>query len=151
MGDHWLGCQAVRTADDGQPQHQPVPIWIPDDSRQLSSGQDPYGSYSGGFNPAVDRYLNSAAFFDPASFQFGDLGRYNNWVRGPAANSEPLSAQKRINITERVITELRIDATNPYNIVRWSNPNTSITGASLGVISGAQGARVAQLNLTLKF
>jgi len=115
------------------------------------SGQDPYASYSGSFNPAVDRYLNSAAFFNPASFQFGDLGRYNNWLRGPAVNSEPLSAQKRINITERVVTELRIDAANPYNMVRWSNPNTSITSASFGVISGAQGARVVQLNLTLKF
>jgi hypothetical protein len=46
---------------------------------------------------------------------------------------------------------LRADATNPFNIVRWSNPNTSITSASFGAISGSQAARVMQLSLTVNF
>ena len=114
-------------------------------------GQNVYGSYNGGFNPAVNRYLNSAAFFNPAAFQFGTDGRVLGWVRGPAANSEALSLQKNFSVTERVKTVLRADATNPFNVVRWSNPNTSITSASFGVISGAQGARVMQLSLTVSF
>ena len=114
-------------------------------------GQDVYGSYSGGFNPAVNRYLNSAAFFNPAAFQFGTDGRVLGWVRGPAANSDALSLQKNVSVTERVKTVLRADATNPFNVVRWSNPNTSITSATFGVISGSQGARVVQLSLTVSF
>jgi hypothetical protein len=115
------------------------------------SGQNVYGSYSGAFNPAINRYLNSAAFVNPAAFQLGDDSRVLSWVRGPAANSEALSLQKSIRITERVKSVLRADATNPFNIVRWSNPNTSITSASFGAISGSQAARVMQLSLTVNF
>jgi hypothetical protein len=115
------------------------------------SGQNVYGSYSGSFNPAIDRYLNSAAFVNPAAFQLGDDSRVLSWVRGPAANNEALSLQKSIRITERVKSVLRADATNPFNVVRWSNPNTSITSASFGAISGSQAARVMQLSLTVNF
>ncbi|MDR3698482.1 MAG: carboxypeptidase regulatory-like domain-containing protein [Candidatus Sulfopaludibacter sp.] len=115
------------------------------------SGQSVYGTYAGSFNPAVARYLNSNAFFNPAAFQLGNDGRVLSWVRGPAANSEALSLQKSITVTEHVTSVLRADATNPFNIVRWSNPNTSITSASFGVISGSQTARVVQLSLTVSF
>ncbi len=114
-------------------------------------GQDVYGSYTGAFNPAADHYLNSAAFFNPSAFTFGTDGRVLPWVRGPAANSEALSLQKNISFTERFKTMLRIEATNPFNVVRWSNPNTSITSANFGVISGSQAARVVQLSLTASF
>jgi hypothetical protein len=114
-------------------------------------GQDVYSTYSGSFNPATDRYLNSSAFSNPAAFQFGNTGRVLNWVRGPQLNSEALSLQKNIAITERISSVLRADATNPFNIVRWSNPNTSITNASYGVISGSQAARIIQLSLSLQF
>ena len=95
--------------------------------------------------------LNSSAFFNPSAFQLGTDARVLSWVRGPAANSEALSIQKNITVTERIKSVLRADATNPFNIVRWSNPNTSITSASFGVISGSQAARVIQLSLTISF
>ncbi len=114
-------------------------------------GQNVYGSYSGSFNPAVSRYLNANAFFNPAAFTFGTDARVLSWVRGPAANSEALSLQKSFNVTEHVKSQLRADATNPFNVVRWSNPNTSITSASFGAISGSQTARVIQLSLTVTF
>jgi hypothetical protein len=114
-------------------------------------GQDVYSTYSGSFNPSLDRYLNSGAFTNPAAFQFGNTGRVLNWVRGPQLNSEALSLQKNILITERIKSVLRADATNPFNIVRWSNPNTSITSASYGVISGSQAGRIIQLSLSLDF
>ncbi len=114
-------------------------------------GQDVYGTYSGSFNPATDRYLNPNAFVNPAAFQLGNTGRVLNWVRGPQLNSEALSLQKNIAITERLKSVLRADATNPFNIVRWSNPNTTITNASYGVISGSQAGRIIQLSLSLQF
>jgi hypothetical protein len=114
-------------------------------------GQHVYGSNLGSFNPAVDRYLNSGAFVNPAAFQLGDDSRVLSWVRGPATNNEALSLQKSIRITERVKSVLRADATNPFNVVRWSNPNTSITSASFGAISGSQAGRIMQLSLTVNF
>ncbi len=114
-------------------------------------GQNVYGTYSGAFNPATNRYLNANAFFNPAAFQFGTDARVLSWVRGPAANSEALSLQKSFNVTEHVKSQFRADATNPFNVVRWSNPNTSITSASFGAISGSQSARVIQLSLTVTF
>ncbi len=114
-------------------------------------GQDVYGSYSGRFQSSHRPVPESRAFFNPAAFQFGTDGRVLSWVRGPAANSEALSLQKNLNLTERIKAVFRADATNPFNVVRWSNPNTSITSASFGVISGSQGARVIQLSLSVNF
>jgi hypothetical protein len=114
-------------------------------------GQNVYGTYSGSFNPATDHYLNPSAFVNPPSFQMGDTGRVLNWVRGPGLNSEALSLQKKFPLTERLNTVLRADVTDPLNIVRWSNPNTSITSASYGLISGSQPGRIIQLSLSLQF
>ncbi len=114
-------------------------------------GQGVYAAYSGSFDPSLDRYLNSGAFANPAAFQFGNTGRVLNWVRGPQLNSEALSLQKNIAITERINSVLRADATNPFNIVRWNNPNTSITNASYGVISGSTAGRIIQLSLSVQF
>jgi hypothetical protein len=114
-------------------------------------GQAVYANYNGSFDPARDRYLNPSAFANPAAFQLGNTGRVLNWVRGPQSNSEALSLQKNIATTERFKSVLRADATDPLNIVRWSNPNTSISNASYGVISSSQAGRVIQLSLSLDF
>ncbi len=113
-------------------------------------GQNVYLS-NNSFDPAINRYLNSSAFSNPASFQFGNTGRVLAWVRGPLIESESLSLQKRFNIVERLRTVLRADVTNPFNFVRFSNPNTSITDANYGVISGASAGRVVQLSLSVNF
>ena len=115
------------------------------------AGQDVYAAYSGSFNPATDRYLNPSAFVNPGAFQLGNTGRVLNWVRGPQLNSEALSLQKNIALTERLKSVLRADATNPFNIARWSNPNTTITNASYGVISSSQAGRIIQLSLSFEF
>ncbi|MDQ2777394.1 MAG: hypothetical protein M3Y57_21120, partial [Acidobacteriota bacterium] len=114
-------------------------------------GQDVYATYSGSFNPATDLYLNPSAFTNPSAFEFGNTGRVLNWVRGPQINSEALSLRKNFTIAERLRMVLRADAANPFNIVRWSNPNTSITSASYGVINGSHAARVIQLSFSLAF
>ena len=36
---------------------------------------------------------------------------------------------------------VRADATNPFNLVRWSNPTTSITSSNFGKVTGASGGR----------
>ncbi len=114
------------------------------------SGQNVYPDQNH-FDPGNDRYLNAAAFASPGAFQFGNTGRVLNWVRGPAIASEALSLQRKIPISEHVQTVIRIDATNPFNFVRWSNPNTNISDANFGMITSAQPGRVVQLALQLSF
>jgi hypothetical protein len=65
--------------------------------------------------------------------------------------SEALSLQKQIPIAERVKAVLRADATNPFNFVRWTNPDTNISDANYGVISNSQSGRVMQLSLSVTF
>ena len=114
-------------------------------------GQSAYLTNTGAFDPAQDRYLRASAFSNPAAFQLGNTGRVLAWVRGPLIQSEALSLQKRITIAERVRAVLRADATNPFNFVRWTNPNTSITDANYGRISNSQAGRIIQLSLSVNF
>jgi hypothetical protein len=116
-----------------------------------NGGQDVYSNNSGAFDPKTSRYLNGSAFSVPGAFQFGNTGRVLNWVRGPMIASEALSLQKQIPIAERVKAVLRADATNPFNFVRWTNPDTNISDANYGVISNSQSGRVMQLSLSVTF
>jgi hypothetical protein len=103
------------------------------------------------FDPARDRYLNRAAFAAPSTFELGNTARALDWVRGFTQKSEAISVAKRIPITERVRAVLRMDAQNPFNFVRWNNPNTDITSANFGRVTGAAAGRALQLNATVQF
>jgi hypothetical protein len=115
-------------------------------------GGDPYKvTNPRDFDPARDLYLNSAAFASPSTFALGNTARVLDWVRGFSGKSESLSLAKRIPIKERVRAVVRADATNPFNLVRWSNPTTSLTSANFGKVTGAAGGRAIQLNATVEF
>ena len=103
------------------------------------------------FDPARDRYLDRTAFAAPSTFQLGNTARVLDWLRGFTQKSEAISVAKRIPITERVRAIVRADAQNPFNFVRWNNPNTTITSADFGRVTGAAGGRSMQLNATLEF
>lgn len=102
-------------------------------------------------DPARDRYLNSAAFAAPSTFELGDTARTLDWVRGFTEKSEAISVTKRIAITEGVRAIIRADIQNPFNFVRWNNPSTNITSADFGRVTGAAPGRAFQLNATVEF
>jgi hypothetical protein len=114
------------------------------------NGENVYPANSG-FDPARDFFLNSAAFSAPTAFRFGNTGRVLNWVRGPGVASEALSIERKISFTERFDTTLRMDAINPFNFVRWTNPNTNINDANFGSINAARPGRVVQISLKISF
>ena len=115
-------------------------------------GGDPYAATDPrSFDPATSLYLNTAAFAVPSTFQLGNTARALTWLRGFSGKSESLSLAKRIAITERVRAILRADAQNPFNFVRWSNPNTTVTSSNFGKVTGAAGGRTLQLNATVEF
>jgi hypothetical protein len=103
------------------------------------------------FNPAVDVYLNASAFGAPSTFQLGNTARVLDWVRGFSQKSESVSLAKEIPLKERLRSVLRADVQNPFNFVRWSNPNTNITSSQFGRVTAAAAGRTVQLGLALEF
>jgi hypothetical protein len=103
------------------------------------------------FNPAVDVYLNAAAFAAPSTFQLGNTARVLDWVRGLSQKSESVSIARQVPLKERLHAVLRADVQNPFNFVRWSNPNTNITSSLFGRVTAAAGGRSIQLGLALEF
>ena len=98
-----------------------------------------------------DRYLNADAFAAPAAFTFGNTARYLDWARGPWTKSESLSFLKSITITEQVKFNLGVDLVNPFNIVRWGAPSTTVGLPTFGQITSTQGSRKVQINMGLNF
>ena len=102
------------------------------------------------FDPATDLYLNPAAFSNPGPGQFGNapvrLG-----VRGPANLQESFSVMKNTKLGERFTHQLRLEMNNPMNRVIFSNPNTDITSANFGRISGVGEPRNIQIGMKLIF
>jgi len=63
-----------------------------------------------------------------------------------------LSLFKDFQIVERVRLQLRAEALNAFNTVRFSGPNTSVTSSSFGQITTqANAPRQMQLGLKILF
>jgi hypothetical protein len=104
------------------------------------------------FDPAVDRYFAPAgAFVTPPSYEFGNTAPTLDWVRAWTQKAESLSIGKAFPVKERLRAQFRADINNPFNLVRWNNPNTSITSADYGRITGSAEGRKVQLYLAVEF
>jgi hypothetical protein len=104
------------------------------------------------FNPAVSRYFAPAgAFVVPPAYQFGNLAPVLDWVRGFWQKAETVSIGKSFPIKDRLHAQFRMDVNNPFNAVRWGDPNTSITSANYGAVTSAADPRKIQLSLAVKF
>ena len=107
---------------------------------------------SSGFNPAVNLYINPAAFANPATYALGNTARTLSWLSGPGTSSEAGSINKRFNIfRERASMKIGADFMNPFNFVRWGNPVTSLTASNFGAITTSQPGRRIQLNVQIRF
>ena len=105
----------------------------------------------GSFNPAVDRFVNPAAFSSPTTYALGNLPTLMDWLRGWPVHSESGSINKNVRLYERVTMKLGADFQNPFNFVRWNNPATSLTATNFGMVTGSQPGRRVQLNLNFDF
>ncbi len=114
-------------------------------------GADVYRDEQADFDPATGRYLNSAAFAAPAAFALGNTGGPLSYVRGFQQKSEAFSLARRFNLGNRSL-DVGLDVLNPFNFVRWNDPNTNISsGAQFGSVTGTQGARTMQINVSYQF
>jgi hypothetical protein len=104
------------------------------------------------FDPAVSRYFAPAgAFVTPPLYEFGNTAPTLDWVRGFTQKAESVSLGKTFPIKERFHGQFRMDVNNPFNFVRWGNPNTSFTSADYGRVTSSAEGRKVQLYLTVEF
>ena len=106
-------------------------------------------TWSGSFDPAIDHYLNAAAFPAQPNYLLGNATRFNPLVRGFPNLNENISLGKSFAITERFRLDFRAEAFNLLNRVVFSNPQTNLNSSSFGLVTG-QSNSGRQMQLALK-
>jgi hypothetical protein len=111
--------------------------------RQLSTG---------GFDPAIDRRINPAAFTVPQPFTFGTAARSYTDLRAFPFYDESWGLIKRTPITERVQLTFRAEFFNIFNRTVFGAPAGNISAANFGRVSSQFNTpRQGQLALRLEF
>ena len=112
---------------------------------------DPYGDQS--INPLNGgrRFLNPAAFRQPAAGTLGTTQPRNS-IRGMGTRNLDLSLSRLIRVTGSQAIEVRIDAFNAFNWFQWGQPATALNNtATFGQITTAGAPRVMQLGIKYQF
>jgi hypothetical protein len=96
----------------------------------------------------IDEWFDTSAFSEPANGTDGTAGR--NIVRGPGFKEVDLGLYRDFRLGGAIL-QLRIEATNAFNIVNWNNPNGNIRNSNFGRITTARGMREVQLGAKISF
>jgi hypothetical protein len=109
-------------------------------------------SYNGSFDPAVDLYLNPAAFPTQPNGLLGNATRLNPLVRTFPNLNENVSLGKSFNFTERMRLDFRAEAFNVFNRTIFNAPGTNLNQNTFGIVSSQAsnpGPRSMQMALKL--
>jgi hypothetical protein len=87
-------------------------------------------------NSLAIQYITKAAFANPATGTFGNLGR--NAIYGPGFGAVDFSLFKSTTIRERLRAEFRVEIFNLFNRVNYANPNTTYSSSSFGQITATR-------------
>lgn len=110
-------------------------------------------------HPTVSEWFNTEAFKNPPNYTFGNVPRTLPNVRGPSATNSDISLIKTTSITEKVRSELRVEAFNALNHPIFGMPNMTFSPGSdglnqsgtFGTITSATAGREIQFALKLLF
>jgi hypothetical protein len=94
-------------------------------------------------------YINPAAFAAPLPGQWGNAGRHI--ITGPNQFLLNASMARTFRISDRVSTDLRLDANNVINTVTYASWNTVITSSQFGLPTAANNMRTVRLNMRVRF
>lgn len=115
----------------------------------VASGAEKKASFT---DPAVDFWINRAAFSSPAAFTFGNAARAYTDLRAPGFLNESLGLIKRTKLTEQVLLTFRAEFFNVLNRTVFAAPNGNVNNLQFGRISAqANTPRQGQLALRLEF
>jgi hypothetical protein len=100
---------------------------------------DPFSGFSSTIpNSLAIQYITKAAFANPATGTFGNIGR--NALYGPGFGSVDFSLFKTTAIRERLKAEFRLEIFNLSNRANYANPNTTYSSSSFGQITSTRNA-----------
>jgi hypothetical protein len=94
-------------------------------------------------------FLNPDAFAVPETGQWGNAGR--NTITGPRPFTLNASIARTFRVNERVTMDLRVDATNVLNHVTYPSWNTVVNNTQYGLPVNANGMRILQPSLRVRF
>jgi hypothetical protein len=112
-----------------------------------STGKD--ASISGPVVDHLDKAFDTSVYSQPAAFTFGNEPIFSPFLRADSVKNFDLSLFKNFAVRQGVTAQFRVEALNAFNRVQFSGPNTSVTSASFGVISGQANAP-RQMQFALK-
>jgi hypothetical protein len=108
-------------------------------------------------NPTRERWINTDAGFnrnnaERLEWNVRTFPRWISSVRGHRLSNVDLSVIKNTEITERFNIQFRGEALNAFNSPHFANPETNVTSANFGVVTGVLNyARRIQLGVRLVF
>jgi hypothetical protein len=110
-------------------------------------------------NPNVGGARTAAQWFDTSCFRrltlsddAGNVGNEpRNAVRGPGFNRVDVSLFKNFFVARTQQLQLRIEAFNAFNTVRFGQPGNQIGSPTFGQITSAEDGRITQLGLKYTF
>jgi hypothetical protein len=105
--------------------------------------------YPSGFRKDPTRWMNTAAFAQPAPGHFGTSSR--NVVRAPGVELFNLMAGKNFRVNDRIQIQFRIESFNALNHPQFNMPDPQVNDSTFGAISSAGPARENQGALRIEF
>jgi hypothetical protein len=127
----------------------PLPIFNGSNRPWITSYEGWQTQYDGRFDPGKETYLNAAAFPAQPNYLLGNATRYNPKLRGFPTLNENVSLGKAFAFREQLRLDFRAEAFNLLNRTVFSNPNTNLSSASFGIVSGQSNAP-RQMQFALK-
>ena len=119
------------------------------DRADLVPGADPTLDPDRPREEVILEWFNTAAFAPPANLTDGNSPR--NFIDGPGSKVIDIGLYRDFPLGGRKKLQLRMEATNAFNFVNLSNPNTNIRSASFGEITEAGAMRRIQLGARFTF
>jgi hypothetical protein len=98
-------------------------------------------------NPTVAKWFNTAAFTVPTAGQFGDAGR--NTIIGPTTYDVDMSLSKSFQFKDTMGLEVRLDATNVFNMARYTTIDSVVNSPTFGQVVNV--GQMRQVHMTLRY